>query len=118
MAKEIQETLREVAETIREVIDDATTMTVETWYVEIGVDQVPVDAEGKADWRKSAHPLAVTEVKFDGDSVSVLPVHKGPNGKLEVDDEARDLHERNVRTATLYRAGLLNSLVGILKEAV
>jgi hypothetical protein len=118
MAKEIQETLREVAETIREVIDDATTMTVETWYVEIGVDQVPVDAEGKADWRRNAHPLAVTEIKFDGDSVAVLPVRKGADGRLEVDDEARDLHERNVRTATLYRAGLLNSLVGILKEAV
>jgi hypothetical protein len=118
MAKEIQETLREVAETIREVIDDATTMTVETWYVEIGVDQVPVDAEGKADFRKNAHPLAVTEVKFDGDSVAVLPMRRGADGRLEVDDAARDLHERNVRTATLYRAGLLNSLVGILKEAV
>jgi hypothetical protein len=118
MAKEIQETLREVAETIREVIDDATTMTVETWYVELGVDQVPVDAEGKADFRKNAHPLALTEVKFDGDSVAILPMRKGADGRLEVVDEARDLHERNVRTATLYRAGLLNSLVGILKEAV
>jgi hypothetical protein len=118
MAREIQETLREVAETIREVIDDATTMTVETWYVEIGVDEIPVNAEGKADWRQNAHPLAVTEVKFDGDSVAVLPVRKGADGRLEVDDEARDLHERNVRTATLYRSGLLNSLVGILKEAV
>jgi hypothetical protein len=118
MAKEIQETLREVAETIREVIDDATTMTVETWYVELGVDQVPVDAEGKADFRRNAHPLAQTEVKFDGDSVAILPMRKGADGRLEVDDEARDLHERNVRTATLYRAGLLNSLVGVLKEAV
>lgn len=118
MAREIQETLREVAETIGELIDDATTMTVETWYVEIGVDQVPVDAEGKADFRTNAHPLAITEVRFDGDSIAVLPMRRGADGRLEVDDEARDLHERNVRTATLYRSGLLNSLVGILKQAV
>jgi hypothetical protein len=118
MAREIQETLREVAETIGDLIEDATTMTVETWYVEIDVDNVPVDAEGKADFRKNAHPLALTEVKFDGDSVAVLPMRRGADGRLEVDDESRDLHERNVRTATLYRAGLLNSLVGILKEAV
>jgi hypothetical protein len=118
MAKEIQETLREVAETIGELIDDATTMTVETWYVEIGVDQVPVDAEGKADFRKNAHPLAVTELKFDGDSVAVLPMRRAANGWLEVDEEARDLHERNVKTATLYRSGLLSSLVDVIKQAV
>jgi hypothetical protein len=118
MAKEIRETLREVAETIGELIDDATTMTVETWYVEMGVDEVPVDAEGKADFRKNAHPLAMTEIKFDGDSVAVLPMRRAADGRLEVDDEARDLHERSVRTATLYRSGLLTSLVGLLKQAV
>jgi hypothetical protein len=118
MAKEIQETLREVAETIGELIDDATTMTVETWYVEVGVDQVPVDAEGKANFRKNAHPLAATELKFDGDSVAVLPMRRAADGKLEVDEEARDLHERNVKTATLYRSGLLSSLVDVIKQAV
>jgi hypothetical protein len=110
--------MRDVAETIADLIEDAANMTVETWYVEVGVDDVPVDAEGKADFRRNAHPLALTEVKFDGDSVAVLPMRRTADGRLEVDDESRDLHERNVRTATLYRSGLLNSLVGILKEAV
>lgn len=118
MAAEIQETLKQAAEKIGGFVANAATMTVETWYVEIGVDEVPVDDKGEAHFRENAHPIAITEVRFDGDCIAVLPMRKGEGNVFEVDDALMDLHERNVKTATDYRAGILNAVVGILKEAI
>jgi len=118
MAAEIQETLKQAAEKIGGFAANAATMTVETWYIEIGVDEVPIDDKGEADFRKHAHPIAMTEVRLDGDCIAVLPMRKGEGGAFEVDDELMDLHERNVKVAADYRASILNAVAGILKEAI
>ena len=117
MAVEVKETMKEVAAKIKQFVDNAATMTVETWYVEISKDKIQVQ-DNKAQWRTNAHPVAMTEVKLDGDSVSVVPMRKNAEGAFELDTELLELHERNVKTATDYRAGILNSLVSILKEAL
>jgi hypothetical protein len=124
MAAEIQETLKEVAAQIKKLVENAATITVETWYVDIEKDEVSIveeSAEGKktqkAQWREKAHPIAMTEVQFDGDSVAVVPLRKTEDGAFELDKELLELHERNVKAATDYRTGILNSVVGFLREA-
>jgi hypothetical protein len=118
MSEDFQEILRDTAEKIKELVANAATMNVETWYVEMGVDEVPIDAQGKAQFRQNAHPLAMTEVRFDGDSVSILPMRRGEDDRLMVDRQVKDLHDHNVKTATDYRAGILDSLVGLLKDVI
>jgi hypothetical protein len=113
---EVQDTLKEVVKQIGTLVDNAGTITVETWYTDIDGEGVPVDDQGKANFRKNARPVAQTIVKFDGDSIGVVPMRKGATGQLEVDTELLALHERNVRTATMYRSSILTALVGIFKE--
>jgi len=115
MADEIQETLKDVARRIGEFVDKAATMTVETWYVEVGGEGIQVDETGTANFG-IAKPAAQTVVRFDGDSVGIIPMRKAESGDLEVHKELLALHVQNVRTATEYRASILNSLVGILRE--
>ena len=117
MAEEIGDILKDTAKKIRDLVSNAATMTVETWYIEVGVDQVPVDNKGKANFRQNAHPVAMTEVRFDGDSVGILPVRKA-SGVLVADSELKALHDHNVKAATDYRAGILNAVVSIFKEAI
>ena len=118
MANEIQDTLKEVANRISQFVDNAATMSVETWYVEVGGEGIKVDEKGVADFKAGASPAAQTHVKFDGDSIGVIPMRRGANNELEVHQELLTLHVQNVRTATEYRASILSSLVGILKEYV
>ncbi len=115
MAQDIQEILKDTVDKIKQLVADASTMTVETWYIEIGVDQVPVDSKGRANFRQNAHPVAMSELRFDGDSVAILPM-RNEGGVLVVDEQMRVMHERNLRAATEYRTGILNAAVGILKE--
>ncbi len=117
MSEDFQEILRDTAEKIRELVANAATMNVETWYIEMGVDQVAID-QGKAQFRQNAHPAAMTEVRFDGDSIAILPMRRGEDDRLMVDRQVKEMHDHNVKTATDYRAGILNSLVGLLKEAI
>jgi hypothetical protein len=91
-------------------------MTVETWYVEVGGEGIQVDGAGAANFGMNARPAAQTIVRFDGDSVGIIPVRKAESGDLEVHKELLTLHVQNVRTATEYRASILNSLVSILRE--
>jgi hypothetical protein len=116
MADEIQETLKDVAKRIGEFVDNAATMSVETWYVEVAGEGIAVDDTGVANFKGQAKPAAQTIVRFDGDSSGVIPVRKALNGELEVHKELLSLHVQNVRTATEYRAKILDSLVGILRE--
>jgi hypothetical protein len=118
MADEIQETLKEVAKRIGELVNDAGTMSVETWYIEVGGEAIPVDEERVAHFKQVATPAAQTDIRFDGDSTGVVPMRKGASGELEVHQELLALHVQNVRTATEYRASILSSLVGILREYV
>ncbi len=115
MATELESTVRTAAEKIGKYIADVATMTVETWYVEIG-------PEGAADFGK-AKPVAQTIIKLDADCKGVIPMRKveseaeggAKTSRLEVDADLLDIHERNVKTATEYRASILNALLGILK---
>lgn len=116
MAEEIQEILQGVAKRIGEFVDNAATMSVETWYVEVGGSGIEVDETGAAQFQTKASPAAQTVVRFDGDSVGVIPMRKTETGDLVVHKELLSLHVQNVRTATEYRASILNSLVGILRE--
>ncbi len=118
MSEDFQEILRDTAEKIRELVANAATMNVETWYIEMGVDQVAIDDQGKAQFRQNAHPAAMTEVRFDGDSIAILPMRRGEDDRLMVERQVKEMHDHNVKTATDYRAGILNSLVGLLKEAI
>ena len=118
MADEIQDTLKEVAKRIGEFVNDAATMSVETWYVEVGGEGIPVDEEHIAHFKQVATPVAQTDIRFDGDSTAVIPMRRGASGELEVHQELLALHVQNVRTATEYRASILSSLVGILRDYV
>ena len=118
MADDIQETLKEVAKRIGEFVDNAATMSVQTWYVEVGEGEIPIDEEQVAQFKQVATPAAQTDLRFDGDSTGVIPMRKGANGELEVHQELLALHVQNVRTATEYRAKILSSLVSILKEVM
>jgi hypothetical protein len=120
MADNLQETLNEVAKEIKNLVANAASMSVETWYIPVGLEKadVPIDAEGHADFRSAAKPLAQTIVKFDGDSISVIPVRQ-EQGKLpEKDEELLALHERNVETARKYRVDIVNAVVDLLKDVI
>ena len=116
MSEDFQEILRDTAEKVKELVTNAATMNVETWYIEMGVDEVAIDDQGKAQFRQNAHPAAMTEIRFDGDSIAILPVRRGEDDRLVVDRQVKELHDHNVKIASDYRAGILNSLVGLLKE--
>ena len=100
---EIKEALKNTADQIAKYVSNAATMTVETRYVEIG---------GSADASKLA---AQTTIKLDGDSSSVVPMKKGADGSLTVDAGLYDVHQQNVKAASDYRAGILSSLLGVLR---
>src|SRR5688572_30609106 len=108
MANELENSVRNAAQKIVKAIEDASAMTVETYYVEVkppeagGVEAQPVRA-------------ASTTVEWDGDSKTTIPMHQTAAGGFEVDTALLDLHQRNVAVATEYRTRLLNSLLNIVQ---
>jgi hypothetical protein len=100
---ELKEALKNVADKIAQYVNDAATMTVETRYVEMG---------GKPEDAKMA---ARTIVKLDGDSESILPMKKGPDGTLVVDTVVNEMHQQNVQAAIDYRAEMLERLLDVLR---
>ncbi len=99
---ELKEALKSAADKIAKYVDDAATMTVETRYVEIGGDI-------------SASKLAAqTIIRLDGDSETVLPMKKGPDGSLVVDTIVNEMHQENVQAAIDYRTAMLEKLLGLL----
>jgi hypothetical protein len=100
---EIKEALKNVADQIAKYVADAATMTVETSYVEI---------DGKPENAKLA---ARTVIKLDGDSSTTIPTKAGLDGSLTVDSAIYEVHQQNVKAASDYRSGVLNSLLSILR---
>ncbi len=100
---ELKEALRNAADTIAKYVEDVATMTVETRYVEIG---------GTPEQSKLA---ARTIIKLDGDSETILPMKKGPDGDLAVDSGIQEMHQENVQAAIDYRAEMLERLLSILR---
>jgi hypothetical protein len=118
MAQDLKGTLNEIATEIKQFVANAATMTVETWYVPVGMPKadVPIDAQGHADFRQAAKPLAQTIVKFDGDSISVVPLVEEQDQLPQKDEDLLALHQRNVDEARKYRADIVNTFVDLLKE--
>ena len=99
---ELKEALKNAADTIAKYVQDAASMTVETYYVEMGSNL------------SEAKPAARTVVKLDGDSQTVLPMRKGADGTLVVDTVLNEMHQENVQAAIDYRAEMLEKLLSIL----
>jgi hypothetical protein len=110
MANEFENALRSAATSVASYVKDASTMQVETQYVEIGDN-------GAANFDQ-ARPVARTLIKLDGDSAVIVPVRKNEAGLMEVDAGLFDLHQQNVATAIEYRARILNSLLGTFTSRI
>jgi hypothetical protein len=108
MATELENSIRAAAEKVTSYIQDAASMEVKTFYVLVSAAALPdMDTE---------RPGAYTMVKLDGDSKTVVPMRESPDGGLELDGSLFEIHERNVATATEYRARVLSSLIGLLQQ--
>lgn len=108
MPTELENSIRAAAEKVARYIEDAASMEVKTYYVLVGADTAP-DVE-------KDRPGAYTLVKLDGDNKTIVPMREGRDGVMELDSTLFDIHERNVKTATEYRASVLNSLIGLLQR--
>jgi hypothetical protein len=105
MANELQQTVEAAAETIAKYIQDVAELTVVTKYIEVGTSgDITFD---------SAKPAARTIIKLDGDCEAIVPMVAATPDR--VDSGLFDLHERNVATATEYRARVLAALVSALQ---
>ncbi len=101
---ELKEALKNIADKLAAYVEDAATMKVETRYAEMGSDE------------KGQPKLAArTTIKLDGDSETVLPMKKGPDGELVVDTLVHEMHQQHVQAAIDYRAEMLGQLLGILR---
>ena len=107
MPTELENSIRNAAAKIAEYVDDVTTMTVQTAYVQVG-------SGGEVDF-SHARPVARTTIKMDGDSEVIIPMRQTQTGGFEVDAGLLDLHQRHVTTAIEYRARILNALLAILQ---
>lgn len=108
MASNLDDSIREAAAKVRQYVEDAAVMQVRTFYVLTGAEDV-----SKLDGER---PGAFTEVKLDGDSKVVVPMRKGRDETMELDEALFSIHERNVQTATDYRARVLNALISLLQR--
>ncbi len=108
MASNLDDSMREAAARVRQYVEDAAVMQVRTYYVLTGTEDL-----SKLDGER---PGAFTEVKLDGDSKVVVPMRKGRDGTMELDEALFTIHERNVQSATEYRARVLNALIGLLQR--
>lgn len=107
MSAELENSIRTAAEKVARYIEDAAEMEVKTFYVLVTAAALPN--------METERPGAYTCVKLDGDSKTVVPMRESRDGSLEIDGPLFAIHERNVNTATEYRARVLQSLVGLLQ---
>lgn len=106
MASNLENTIQNAAAKLAAALEQATELTIETMYVEVGDD-------GTTDF-KEAKPIARTIIKLDGDYQTIIPMRRTDTGALEHDQALLDLHTANVGEAIKYRQELLNSLLSIL----
>ena len=100
---ELKEALKNIADQVAAYVKDAATMTVETQYAEMGSDL------------NQAKLAARTIIQLDGDSKTVLPMKKSPEGELVVDTVVHEMHQEHVQAAIDYRAEMLGQLLSILR---
>ena len=101
---ELKEALKNAADQIAKYVQDIATMTVETRYIEMGGDP------------DKSMLAARTIIKLDGDSETVLPMKKGPDGSLVVDTIVNEKHQENVQAAIDYRAEMLERLMSLFSK--
>ena len=106
MAASLNTSVKNATAKIAQYVEDAATMTVVTNYVEVGGDD---------DTPKLG---ASTLVRLDGDSVTTVPLQKGAEGTLSVDEELYAVHQQNVNTAIEYRARMLASLLTTFRALI
>ncbi|NTU81365.1 MAG: hypothetical protein HGA45_18635 [Chloroflexales bacterium] len=108
MASNLEDSIREAAAKVRQYVEDAAVMQVRTFYVLTSSEPLSgIDPE---------RPGAFTEVKLDGDTKVVVPMRKGRDEAMELDEALFNIHERNVAMATNYRAQVLDALIGLLQR--
>lgn len=108
MANDTDNPIRSAVAQIAEYVKDVATMTVRTEYTR-------VDAAEQTNFDQ-AKPAALTEIKLDGDSRSVIPVREVAAGRVEIDTALLEVHRQNVATAIEYRARIMESLLGLLQS--
>ncbi len=108
MPSELDQTIKNALATVMEYVKNAATLSVVTEYVR-------TDANEKANF-DDARPAALTIVKLDGDSRTVIPTRQAANGQqLEIDTQMFEVHSQNVKTAIEYRVRLVNALLAGLQ---
>jgi hypothetical protein len=108
MANNLDDTIRQAAAKVLQYVEDAATLQVRTFYVLTGAEEL-----SKLDGER---PGAFTEVKLDGDCKVVVPMRKGRDDSMELDEALFSIHERNVQVATEYRARVLGAMIGLLQR--
>lgn len=109
MANELNNAVKSIAEKIVKYVGDASTMTVETRFVDTSGPTVVFD---------NAKAAARTEIRLDGDCSTILPAQPNPQGVMSVDADLFEMHQRAVATAIDYRARILNSLMQVLRQTL
>ena len=104
-SSEIREALKNAAEQVTSYVKDASEMTVETRFLELGGNSEEV--------KLAARSL----VKFDGDSYCIVPVRRDANNNLVPDVAMYELHEKNVQTTIEYRVRMMEQLLALLRGA-
>jgi hypothetical protein len=108
MASDIEAALREVGNSLAAYVKDAASMTVESRYVHVSLEQ-------DADFEQSK-ALARTIIRLDGDSEMIFPLRQGDDGYLEADNPLFGLHQQNVATAIEYRARMIDALLSVVPK--
>ena len=108
MADDIEAAFQTAAKTIAGYVANVSTLKVTTQYVRAGTNADDIDFS-------TAKPLAQTTIELDADCTTILPVTSPPGSPLQIDSTLFELHERNVNTATEYRARVLSALVTALQ---
>jgi hypothetical protein len=106
MASNFEAALEDVVKKVGEYLENISTLTVTTKYVEIGGDMN----------FKAAKPVAQTVLSLDGDSETILPGESG-EGTLVLRQDLLDIHRQNVVTAIAYRSQMMSALLSALTSA-
>jgi hypothetical protein len=112
--QEFKDTLKTIVDKIGAAVEDAATLTVETWYITIDDEGGATGSAAKADFETRRRPLARTVIQWDTDCISVIPLRKGADSKLEVAENLLTLHNQNVQTARQYRADIINTFLNLI----
>jgi hypothetical protein len=108
MASDLENSIKNAAAKLAKALEDATDITVETWYVEVGPDSPADQGDGRL--------AAKTVIELDGDSKTTIPMNASGGG-FTINTELQDLHQKNVTTAVEYRARILDSLLGLVQRS-